>query len=108
MSGLRDTFARDLASLIGQLPVYCGTSASAQTTPCAWRTQKDEIRFSNIGVMGESPHEIIVQQTLIDALFGRKPAPKDVLWVAGHRYRITDVTSVDSISYILTLDRSDH
>lgn len=108
MSGQRNTMARDLASLIGQLPVYCGVTAAAQTIPCAWRTQRDEIRFTAaVGVLGEAPYEIIMQQSLIDAAYGRQPAPKDVLYVAGHRYRVSDVTAVDSISYILNLDRSD-
>ena len=108
MSGLRDSMARDLAALIGKLPVYCGISAAAQTIPCAWRTQRDEIRFSAVGTLGETPHEIIVQQSLIDAAYGRKPAPKDVLFVAGHRYRIKEITSIDCVSYILNLNRSDH
>lgn len=108
MSGLRDVFSKDLANLIGQLPVYCGASASSQTVPCAWRTQRDEVRFASVGVLGEAPHEIIVQQSLLDAALGHQPNPREVLYVSGHRYRITDVTRVDSISYILNLDRSDH
>lgn len=105
---LRDTMAKDLADIISQLPVYCGLTAAAQTIECAWRTQRDEIRFSAAGVLGEAPHEIIVEQAKLDAAYGRKPVPKDVLFVSGHRYRISDVTAVDSISYILNLDRSDH
>lgn len=108
---LRDRMARDLARLVGRLPVFCGLSASAQTIPCAWRTQRDEVRFAQIGVLGDSPHEIIVEQTKLDAAFqeahSRNPQPRDVLYVSGHRYRITAVTAIDAISYVLTLDRSD-
>jgi len=103
MSGLRDVFSKDLAKLVGQLPVMCGWSADAQTVECAWRTQRDEVRFESIGILGESPHEIIVSQ----AALGRKPEIREVLWVSGHRYRVKEVTSVDCVSYIITLDRSD-
>ena len=101
---LRGIMQKDLASLIGQLPVMCGWSASAQTVECAWRNQKDEIRFSSIGVLGESPHEIIVDQTAL----GRKPNVQEVFYVSGHRYRVQSVTEIDSISYIIDLERSDH
>lgn len=104
MSGLRNTMVGDLAKLIGQLPVYCGFSAGSQTVECAWRTQRDEIRFSTAGVLGDTPSEIIVSQ----AALGRKPDPQEVFYVSGHRYRVKDVTVIDSISYIITLDRSDH
>ena len=95
---------RDLANLIGQLPVMCGWSASAQTIECAWRSQRDEVRFSSIGVLGESPSEIIVDQVAL----GRKPNVQEVLWVSGHRYRVKDVSAIDSVSYIIDLERSDH
>lgn len=101
---LRSTMAKDLAKLIGQLPVMCGWSADAQTIPCAWRSQRDEIRFSQIGVLGETPSEIVVDQLAL----GRKPEVQDVFYVSGHRYRVNDVTAIDSISYVITLDRSDH
>lgn len=101
---LRDTMQRDLAALIGQLPVMCGFTAAAQTIPCAWRSQRDEIRFSTIGVLGETPSEIIVDQVAL----GRKPQPQEVFYVSGHRYRVKDVTAIDSVSYVITLDRSDH
>ena len=101
---LRSTFQKDLAKLIGQLPVMCGWEASAQTIECAWRSQRDEIRFSSIGVLGETPSEIIVEQVKL----GRKPNPQEVFWVSGHRYRIKDVTAIDTVSYVITLDRSDH
>ena len=101
---LRSTMAKDLAKLIGQLPVMCGWSADAQTIPCAWRSQRDEIRFSEIGVLGETPSEIVVDQLAL----GRKPEVQDIFYVSGHRYRVKDVTAIDSISYIITLDRSDH
>lgn len=101
---LRDRMAKDLAKLIGQLPVMCGWSADAQTVECAWRSQRDEIRFSSIGVLGETPSEIIVDQSKL----GRKPKVQEVFWVSGHRYRVKDVTAIDSISYVVTLDRSDH
>ena len=101
---LRGTMQKDLAKLIGSLPVMCGWSVDAQTIPCAWRSQRDEIRFSAIGVLGETPSEIIVDQVAL----GRKPVPQEVLFVAGHRYRVTDVSAIDSVSYVITLDRSDH
>lgn len=101
---LRSTMAKDLAKLIGQLPVMCGWSADAQTIPCAWRSQRDEIRFSEIGVLGETPSEIVVDQLAL----GRKPEVQDIFYVSGHRYRVKDVTAIDSISYVITLDRSDH
>lgn len=101
---LRNSMAKDLAALIGQMPVMCGWESAAQTIECAWRSQRDEIRFSAIGVLGETPHEIIVDQ----AKLGRKPEVRDVFWVSGHRYRITSVTEIDSVSYVLDLERSDH
>lgn len=102
---LRSMMAKDLAKLVGQLPVMCGWSADAQTIPCAWRSQRDEIRFSAaVGTLGETPHEIIVEQSRL----GRKPEPKDIFWVSGHRYRITSVTEIDVVSYVLDLERSDH
>ena len=103
MSGLRGTMQRDLQNLIGHLPVMCGWTASTQTIECAWRNQKDEIRFSSIGVLGESPHEIIVDQSKL----GRKPEVQEVFYVSGHRYRVLSVTEIDSISYIIDLERSD-
>ena len=101
---LRSTMAKDLAALIGQLPVLCGWSADAQTVECAWRSQRDEIRFSAIGVLGETPHEIIVDQ----AKLGRKPEIQEVFWVSGHRYRVQSVTEIDTVSYVIDLERSDH
>ena len=101
---LRGTMAKDLANLIGQLPVMCGWSSGAQTVECAWRSQRDEIRFSAIGVLGETPHEIIVDQ----ARLGRKPEIQEVFWVSGHRYRVQSVTEIDSVSYVIDLERSDH
>ena len=101
---LRSSMSKDLARLIGKLPVMCGWSADAQTVECAWRTQRDEVRFESVGVLGEAPHEIIVSQ----AALGRKPKTQEVFWVSGHRYRVKDVTVIDSISYVITLDRSDH
>lgn len=101
---LRSAMTNDLQQLIGQLPVMCGWTASTQTIACAWRSQRDEIRFSEIGVLGETPSEIIVDQVAL----GRKPEPQEVFYVSGHRYRIKDVTAIDSVSYIITLDRSDH
>lgn len=101
---LRSTMAKDLAALIGQLPVMCGWSADAQTVECAWRSQRDEIRFSAIGVLGETPHEIIVDQ----AKLGRKPEIQEVFWVSGHRYRVQSVTEIDTVSYVIDLERSDH
>ena len=104
MSGLRGTMQKDLAKLIGNLPVMCGWNASTQTVECAWRSQRDEIRFSDIGRLGESPHEIIVDQ----AKLGRKPETQEVFYVAGHRYKVQSVTEIDSISYVIDLERSDH
>ena len=101
---LRSTMAKDLANLIGQLPVMCGWTAAAQTIECAWRSQRDEIRFSAIGVLGETPHEIIVDQ----AKLGRKPEIQEVFWVSGHRYRVQSVTEIDTVSYVIDLERSDH
>ena len=101
---LRDTMRNDLAKLIGQLPVMCGWSADAQTIPCAWRTQRDEIRFADIGRLSETPHEIIVDQVKL----GRKPEVQEVFFVSGHRYRVQSVTEVDCVDYIIDLERSDH
>ena len=103
MSGLRGTMARDLANLIGQLPVYCGTTAAAQTIPCAWLSQRDEVRFASPGLLNSDSAQIIVQA----ASFTSVPAEHSVLFVAGHRYRVQLVEPIDSISLRITLYRSD-
>ena len=100
---LRDTMARDLADLIGQLPVMCGFAANAQTIPCAWLSQKSEVRFSAIGQLGSAPVEIMVQA----ADMTPPPEPRTVLWVSGHRYRVSTVTRIDCVSLCITLERSD-
>ena len=100
---LRSTMARDLAKLIGQLPVYCGFSASAQTIPCAWLSQRDEVRFASPGLLADGAVQIIAQA----ADFASPPAVQSVLYVSGHRYRVLLVEPVDSISLRITLNRSD-
>lgn len=103
MSGLRGTMAKDLANLIGQLPVMCGLSASAQTIPCAWLSQRDEVRFASPGLLNSDSAQIIVQASS----FSSVPAEHSVLFVAGHRYRVQLVEPIDSISLRITLYRSD-
>ena len=58
---LRDVMAADLANLIGQLPVYCGLSADAQTIPCAWLSQRDEVKFASPGLLRADSVQIIAQ-----------------------------------------------
>ena len=104
MNHLRDTMRQDLATLIGQLPVYCGRSADAQTVPCAWLSQRDEVRFASIGVLGADSSQIIVSA----ADLSPAPAEGDVLWVSGHRYRVNSVERIDVVSLRITITRSDH
>lgn len=100
---LRDRMARDLSRLVGKLPVFCGLSAETQTIPCAWLSQRDEVRFSAVGLLGEDSVQIIVAQ----ADMPEPPAFNKVLWVSGHRYRVSSVDPIDCISYRITLSRSD-
>ena len=100
---LRDTMQRDLARLVRQLPVYCGDAADAQTIPCAWLSQNDEVRFSAIGQLGSEPVSIMVARSDMPT----PPKPDDVLWVSGHRYRVTSTAPIDIVSLRITLDRSD-
>ena len=100
---LRDAMAKDLTHLIGQLPVYCGPKQSEQTIPCAWLSQRDEVRFAAIGVLGENTVQIIVAT----ADMPTAPAPHSVLWVSGHRYRVRATEPIDSISLRIMLERSD-
>lgn len=100
---LRDTMRRDLSRLIENLPVYCGFSAEAQTIPCALLSQRDEVRFSAVGLLGEDSVQIIVAQ----ADMPEPPAFNKVLWVSGHRYRVSSVEPIDCVSYRITLSRSD-
>lgn len=100
---LRDTMASDLAELIGQLPVYCGLTPQAQTIPCAWLSQRDEVRFGSPGLLRADFVQIIVQASS----FAAPPAVRSVLYVSGHRYRVQLCEPIDSISLHLTLYRSD-
>jgi len=100
---LRDTMAADLANLIGQLPVYCGYTPQTQTIPCAWLSQDDSVRFSAIGQLGAEPVSIMVSRSDMPI----PPEPDSVLWVSGHRYRVTSVAPIDIVSLRITLDRSD-
>lgn len=100
---LRDTMEKDLAGLIGQLPVMCGLSQAAQTIPCAWLSQRDEVRFASPGLLNEDSAQIIAQR----ADFQQVPQQNDVLWVSGHRYRVQLVEPIDLISLRITLYRSD-
>ena len=100
---LRDTMQRDIARLVRQLPVYCGTAADAQTIPCAWLSQNDEVRFSAIGQIGSEPVSIMVARSDMPT----PPEPDSVLWVSGHRYRVTSIAPIDIVSLRITLDRSD-
>lgn len=99
----RDVMASDLANLIGQLPVPCGYSADAQTIPCAWLSQNDEVRFASIGQLGSEPVSIMVARSDMPT----PPEPDTVLWVSGHRYRVTSTAPIDIVSLRITLDRSD-
>ena len=100
---LRDTMQRDIARLVRQLPVYCGSAADAQTIPCAWLSQNDEVRFSAIGQLGSEPVSIMVARSDMPT----PPEPDSVLWVSGHRYRVTSTAPIDIVSLRITLDRSD-
>lgn len=95
---------RDLARLIGQLPVMCGFSADGQTIPCAWLSQRDEVRFASIGVLGKDTVSIIVSQ----ADMPETPPPQKIMFVGGHRYRVSSAEPVDCVSLRITLERSDH
>ena len=96
---------RDLARLIGQLPVYCGKSADSQTIPCAWLNpgKNDEVRFSELGLMNADTAYIMVAASDMTP----PPAFDSVLWVSGHRYRVKSVSHIDSVSLRITLARSD-
>ena len=100
---LRSTMQKDLAKLIGQLPVYCGYTAAAQTIPCAWLSQRDEVKFSSPGLLRADSVQIIAQASSFD------PPLKEqqVLFVSGHRYRIQVIERIDSISLRIVLYRSD-
>jgi hypothetical protein len=100
---LRSTMQKDLAKLIGQLPVYCGYTAAAQTIPCAWLSQSNEVRFASIGVLGEDTVQIIVAMSDMPT----PPAPQSLLYVSGHRYRVRTTEPIDCVSLRITLDRSD-
>ena len=100
---LRDAMADDLAHLIGQLPVYCGLTPQTQTIECAWLSQNDEVRFASIGQLGSEPVSIMVARSDMPI----PPKPDDVLWVSGHRYRVTSTAPIDIVSLRITLDRSD-
>ena len=100
---LRDKMAKDLTKLIGQLPVYCGYSADAQTIPCAWLTQKDEVKFASPGLLRANSVQIIAQASS----FPDPLKEKQVLYVSGHRYRIQSIDKIDSISLRIILNRSD-
>jgi hypothetical protein len=95
--------ASDLANLIGQLPVYCGFRQTEQTIPCAWLSQRDEVRFASIGVLGEDTVQIIVAAADIPS----PPAPHSVFWVSGHRYRVRTTEPIDTVSVRILLERSD-
>ena len=100
---LRDTMAADLPHLIGQLPVYCGASQQTQTIPCAWLSQRDEVRFASPGLLNADSAQIIA----CAADFPAVPAEHSVFWVSGHRYRIQLVEKIDCVSLRITLARSD-
>ena len=100
---LRSSMQNDLRKLIGNLPVMCGRTQNTQTIECAWLSQRDEVRFASIGVLGEDSSQIIVSAADLS------PAPNegDVLWVSGHRYRVSSVERIDVVSLRITLARSD-
>ena len=101
---LRSTMAKDLANLIGQLPVYCGYTADTQTIPCAWLSQSNQVRFASIGVLGEDTVQIIVAVSDMPT----PPPPQKLMYVSGHRYRVRSTEPIDCVSLRITLDRSDH
>ena len=100
---LRDAMADDLAHLIGQLPVYCGLTPQTQTVPCAWLSQRDEVKFASPGLLRADSVQIIAQASA----FPEPLKEKQVLYVSGHRYRIQTIDKIDSISLRITLNRSD-
>ena len=100
---LRDKMAKDLTKLIGQLPVYCGLSADTQTIPCAWLSQRDEVKFASPGLLRADSVQIIAQASS----FQEPLKEKQVLYVSGHRYRIQNIERIDSISLRIVLNRSD-
>ena len=100
---LRDKMAKDLTKLIGQLPVYCGYTADTQTIPCAWLSQRDEVKFASPGLLRADSVQIIAQASS----FQEPLKEKQVLYVSGHRYRIQSIDRIDSISLRIVLNRSD-
>lgn len=100
---LRDAMAEDLKHLIGQLPVMCGLSAAAQTIPCAWLTQRDEVKFASPGKLRADSVQIIAQASSFDPPL----VEQQVLWVSGHRYRVSLIEKIDLISLRIILYRSD-
>lgn len=100
---LRDTMANDLKHLIGQLPVMCGRTQDAQIIPCAWLTQRDEVKFASPGKLRSDSVQIIAQASS----FAPPLTEQQVLWVSGHRYRIQVIERIDSISLRIILYRSD-
>ena len=100
---LRDAMQRDLARLIGALPLKCGFSADAQTIDCALLSQRDEVRFSAIGLLGEDSVQILVQRKDLSEV----PPFNKVMWVSGHRYRVSSAEEIDCVSLRITLTRSD-
>ena len=100
---LRERMDRDLARLIGKLPVMCGLSADAQTIPCAWLSQRDEVKFGSPGLLRADSVQIIAQASS----FAEPLKEKQVLYVSGHRYRIQLIERIDSISLRIVLHRSD-
>ena len=105
---LRDTMAKDMANLIGQLPVYCGLTQAAQTIPCAWLSQRDEVRFAQVGLFGDDSVQIIAAAADLTPPPGVAPlAVNSVFYVSGHRYRVRSLEPVDTVSMRITLDRSD-
>lgn len=100
---LRSAMQKDLADLIGQLPVYCGLAADAQTIPCAWLSQRDEVKFGSPGLLRADSVQIIAQASS----FAEPLKEKQILYVSGHRYRIQMIEKIDSISLRIVLHRSD-
>ena len=100
---LRGQMLRDISRIIKQMPVPFGYSQDAQTMSCAWLSQNDEVRFSAIGQLGSEPVSIMVARSDMPT----PPEPDSVLWVSGHRYRVTSTAPIDIVSLRITLDRSD-
>lgn len=108
MNGLRSRMQRDLARLIGQLPVLCGFTPQTQTIPCAWLSQRDEVRFAQVGLFGDDSVQIIAAAADLTPPSGVAPlAVNSVFYVSGHRYRVRSLEPVDTVSMRITLDRSD-